>query len=87
LIRNDVKTYINTTIPKDHTGFVHCHIKRDREGLTKGFLRTFTLYADGENENDKVFLFIKKMKKIFIQSFFKDFSFNCTKTLYNGWTF
>jgi hypothetical protein len=64
LIRNDVKKYINTTIPKDHSGFVHCHIKREKEGVTKGFSRTFTLYADGQNKNDKVFLFIKKIPKI-----------------------
>ncbi|CAF1592432.1 unnamed protein product [Rotaria sp. Silwood1] len=60
LIRNDVKKYINTTIPQDHSGFIQCHIKREREGITKGFSTTFTLYADGQNENDKVFLLIAR---------------------------
>ncbi len=45
---------MNTTIPKDYSDFVQCHIKRDKEGITKGFTTTFSLFFDGYNENNQV---------------------------------
>jgi tubby-related protein 1 len=47
-------------MPKDSSAFVQCHIKREKEGLTKGFSKIFTLYLDGQNENDQTFLLIAR---------------------------
>jgi tubby-related protein 1 len=52
LIKNDLTKYLNTSISKDYSGFVHCHINREHAGLTKAFSTTFSLYFDGQNEND-----------------------------------
>jgi hypothetical protein len=54
LIKNDLQKFVNTLIPKDYLDFVHCHVKCEREGLTKGFSTIFSLYFDEENENDQV---------------------------------
>ncbi|CAF2805221.1 unnamed protein product [Rotaria sp. Silwood2] len=56
LIQNDLKKYVNTPIPKDYSDFVRCHVKRVKEGLTKGFETVFTLYFDGQNENNQTLL-------------------------------
>lgn len=49
-MKTDLKTYLNTIIPKDYSNFIHCHIKRDK----KGYSTNFSLYFDGENENNQV---------------------------------
>lgn len=49
-IKTDVQTLLKTSIPQDYTGFVQCHIKREKEGLTK----KFSLYFDGQNANEQV---------------------------------
>jgi hypothetical protein len=56
LIKTDLKIYLNTSIPKDYPGFIQCHIKREKQGLSKGFSTTFSLYFDGGNENEQVII-------------------------------
>ncbi|CAF1112030.1 unnamed protein product [Rotaria sordida] len=56
LIQNDLKKYVNTPVPKDYSDFVQCHVKRVREGFTKGFESIFTMHFDGQNENNQTFL-------------------------------
>ncbi len=70
LIKTDLKKYVNTLIPKDHSGFVHCHIKREKEGRTKALSTVYYLYFDGQNENDQVVLFSRKQKEFTICFFF-----------------
>ena len=54
MIKTDLKSYINTQIPKDYQSLVRCHVKRERGGVTKAFVTTFYFYFDGPNEPDHV---------------------------------
>lgn len=47
---------MNTSIPKNYSNFVLCHIKRDKEGIAGGFTTTFSLYFDGQSGNTQVCL-------------------------------
>jgi tubby-related protein 1 len=60
LMKNDLQKFVNTLTPKDYFDFVHCHVKREREGLTKGLSTVFSLYFNEENENDETFLLIAR---------------------------
>jgi hypothetical protein len=67
LVKNDLKNFLRTSPPKNYPGFVRCRIKREKEGITQGFAATFSLYFNGKNENDRVFLF---RRKTFLFEFF-----------------
>ncbi|UJR11532.1 hypothetical protein I4U23_015713 [Adineta vaga] len=51
IFKTDKDTYLYTSIPKDHLGFVPCRITRH-----KGVSTTFHMYFEGQNENDLTFL-------------------------------
>ncbi|CAF4914165.1 unnamed protein product [Rotaria sp. Silwood1] len=53
LIKKEPEKYIYTPIPKDYLSLVHCTVKYNKEGLMS---KTFSLYFDGQNENDRTFL-------------------------------
>ena len=59
-MKNDLTKSVNTLVPKDYLGFVHCHLKRVKEGLPKGLSTLFSLYFDGENDTDQVTFSLKK---------------------------
>ncbi|CAF1022404.1 unnamed protein product [Adineta steineri] len=60
LIKTDIKKYVSTTIPEDHSGFIHCHIKREKEGRTKAFSTIYYLYFDGQTTDDQSLLLIAR---------------------------
>lgn len=53
-MKNDLTKSVNTLVPKDYLGFIHCHIKRVKANLPKSFSTLFSLYFDGEAESDQV---------------------------------
>ena len=60
LIKKEPEKYIYTPAPKDYLGLAHCTVRCNKEGL---LLKTFSLYFDGQNENDRVYF-------IFSENFF-----------------
>mgnify|MGYP006904170141 FL=1 len=58
LIKKDREKYIYTPAPKDYSGLVQCEIKCHKEGL---LTKIFSLYFNGENDNDRVYFLYRKL--------------------------
>ncbi|CAF1141734.1 unnamed protein product [Rotaria sordida] len=79
LIGKEPEKYIYTPIPKDYLGLVHCTVKYNKEGLIS---KTFSLYFNGQNENDRTFLLTAR-KHIRIDGHSEYFIGNDEKSLKN----
>ena len=58
-IKTDRIKFVNEIIPKDCLSFVRCHVERRRQGLST----MFSLFFDGQNEQNAVSLFFLSKQK------------------------
>ncbi|CAF3828960.1 unnamed protein product, partial [Adineta steineri] len=63
MVENPTK-FINTPIPKDHSPFVQCSLRRDKDGIKGNFLPTFYLQHERPSDGKKTFLLAAQKQSI-----------------------
>ncbi|CAF1188889.1 unnamed protein product [Adineta ricciae] len=56
LIQEHLIDFIYSPIPKRHSSFIHCCLRRDKTGIQKGFYPTFYLHFERPSDGKKIFL-------------------------------
>ncbi|CAF4631508.1 unnamed protein product, partial [Rotaria sp. Silwood2] len=65
LIQEDLTKFIYMHVPKEYSSFVQCRLRRDTDGVQKGFFPTFYLQAERPGDKKKVFLLAaRKIAKV-----------------------
>lgn len=54
MIQEDLNRFIYTYIPKEHSAFLRCYLRRDKGGFQKGFFPTYYLHAERPSDGKKV---------------------------------